>query len=150
MEENEKYPQLKFKEPKLRCRKSSSGDEVFVPSRGWIVLTPEEWVRRHVVWYLTNTLRVPPTSIIEEYPVELNGQNQRADIVVYGPDAKPWLLVECKAPSVAIDRSVLDQAVRYNSVVGAQIVILTNGVDTDSYALTDSNRYVRCSIPATE
>ena len=98
--------------------------------RGWLILTPEEWVRRHVVGYLVECKGVPPTSIREEYPVELNGQPQRADIVVFGPDAKPALLVECKAPEVAVDSEVVSQAVRYNSIVRAPTLMVTNGLVT--------------------
>ncbi len=111
-------------------RSSDGGVEVFVPLRGWLVLTPEEWVRRHVVGYLVECKGVPPTSIREEFPVELNGQPQRADIVVFGPDAKPALLVECKAPEVAVDSEVVAQAVRYNSIVRAPKLMVTNGLVT--------------------
>ena len=57
---------------------------------------------------------------------------QRADVVVCGRNGKPCLLAECKAPDVALEeeqraRSVLAQAVRYNSIVGARYVLLTNG-----------------------
>jgi hypothetical protein len=38
------------------------------------------------------------------------------------------MLVECKAPDMKIDRSVIDQATRYNMVVGARYIILTNGL----------------------
>ncbi len=116
----------------MRCRRGATDGEVevFVPLRGWLVLTPEEWVRRHVVAHLTERMGVPPTSISEEHPVLLNGQHQRADIVAYGPDSKPWLLVECKAPDVAIDDQVVAQAVRYNSVVGAAQIMVTNGIET--------------------
>jgi hypothetical protein len=132
LEKNEKkYPQLNFPPIRLKVRRSSDGGvEVFVPLRGWLVLTPEEWVRRHVVAYLVESKGVPPTSISEEYPVMLNGQPQRADIVAFGPDAKPALLVECKAPDVAIDEQVVAQAVRYNSVVGATHIMVTNGLET--------------------
>ena len=67
----------------------------------------------------------------------LNGQPQRADIVVIGRDGKPLMLVECKAPDVRITRAVLSQAVRYNSVVGARYVILTNGIDHFCYEFRD-------------
>lgn len=120
---------------------------MWVPTRGWLVLTPEEWVRRHVVAHLVERMGVPITSIVEEYPVLLNGQNQRADIVVVGPDAKPWLLVECKAPEVAIDRDVVAQAVRYNSVVGASQILLTNGVVVVAYTTSDGLQYSPCAFP---
>ena len=57
----------------------------------------------------------------------VNGQPQRADVVVVGDSAEPLVLAECKAPEIRIDERTLSQAVRYNSVLGARFVILTNG-----------------------
>lgn len=134
MIDNEKYPLLIFPAAPLRLRHKGGVVEVFVPTRGsWLPLTPEEWVRRHVVHFLQEVHSVPPTHIAEEYPVPLNGQNQRADIVAVGPDMKPWIVVECKAPSVALDDGVVAQAVRYNSVLGAPYIVVTNGLSERSY-----------------
>ena len=86
--------------------------------------------------------------MITEYPVMLNGQSQRADIVVVGCDAKPLLLVECKAADVDIDQGVLDQAVRYNSVVGARFLMLTNGLKTFCLESLGEGRYTKLtSLP---
>ena len=53
---------------------------------------------------------------------------QRADVVVVGDRAEPLLLAECKAPGIPVGRQTLAQAVRYNSVLGARYIILTNGL----------------------
>ena len=126
--------------------KSEEGEKFIWDSlRGkWLVLTPEEWVRRHVVDFLCTRHSVPPTHIAEEYPVVLNGQPQRADVVVFGPDMKPWIVVECKAPTVALDERVVAQVVRYNSVLGAPYVVVTNGLEERSYALTEQGTYRPC------
>ena len=145
MVDNEKYPSLIFPTPTLRLQRKGEVVEVFVPTRGcWLELTPEEWVRRHVVDFLCTRHSVPPTHIAEEYPVVLNGQPQRADVVVFGPDMKPWIVVECKAPTVALDERVVAQVVRYNSVLGAPYVVVTNGLEERSYALTEQGTYRPC------
>ena len=100
-------------------------------------LTPEEWVRRHLVSYLVTGCGAPLGRIVEEYAVPLNGQPQRADAVVVGADCRPLLVAECKAADVAIDRRVWEQAVRYNSVVGARYVVLTNGLTHYCYEQRD-------------
>ena len=116
--------------------------------RQYVALTPEEWVRRHVIEYLINWCGVELQRVITEYPVMLNGQSQRADIVVVGCDAKPLLLVECKATDVDIDQGVLDQAVRYNSVVGARFLMLTNGLKTFCLESLGEGRYTKLtSLP---
>ena len=96
--------------------------------RRWLVLTPEEWVRRHLIAYLVSHCGVLPKRIVQEYAVPVNGQPQRADVVVVGDSAEPLVLAECKAPEIRIDERTLSQAVRYNSVLGARFVILTNGL----------------------
>ena len=130
-------PKLIFPSADLRLRSTTRGREVWCETRRqWLVLTPEEWVRRHLVAWLVAEQGVPPMSIVEEYPVLLNGQPQRAEVVVVGRDAHPLLLAECKAPEVKIDQSVLDQAARYNAVLGARYLLLTNGLKLFLYELT--------------
>lgn len=136
-------PKLNYPAIRLRARRSASGrTEVFDAVRGrWLVLTPEEWVRRHVVEYMLSECGYQPQQIVEEYPVNINGMSQRADIVAIGSDAKPMVVVECKEPNVRIDRSVLDQAVRYNSILGCRYIVLTNGITTFCYILREDGRY---------
>ena len=95
--------------------------------RKWLVLTPEEWVRQHVIGWLVSEKHIPELRISQEYPVNINGQHQRADIVVIDERAQPLILVECKAPEVDIDNEVVMQAIRYNSIVQARYIVLTNG-----------------------
>ena len=149
MEDNEKYTDFVFAPHLSRTRRGASGEvEVWAAVRGvWLRLTPEEEVRRRVVRHLVERLGVPPTHIVEEYPVNLNSQPQRADIVVVGKDLKPWLVVECKAPEVEITQSVIDQVVRYNSVIGAPQVMVTNGCTVKAYAITEKGCYVECAFP---
>ena len=92
------------------------------------MLTPEEWVRQHLIRLLVERGGVPPGNVSQEYPVALSGAAQRADVVVTGRDGRPCLLAECKAPDVPLGREVFAQAVRYNSVVAAPYVLITNGL----------------------
>ena len=48
----------------------------------WLVLTPEEWVRRHLIAYLETGCGAARRRIVQEYPVAMNGAPQRADVVV--------------------------------------------------------------------
>lgn len=93
----------------------------------WLRLTPEEWVRQHTIAWLIQHYGIPALRISQEYPVNINGQHQRADIVVINDFAKPHILVECKAPDVEINEEVVLQAMRYNSVIKARYMLLTNG-----------------------
>ena len=122
-------PKLQFPPIQLRGRRVEGKAQIWDDLRQmWLVLTPEEWVRQHLVAHLIHRCGAAPLRLVEEYPVSLNGQAQRADVVVVNDHARPFLLAECKAPEVAITRATLDQAVRYNSVLGARYLILTNGL----------------------
>ena len=112
-------PKLNFPAIRLRARRRGDGVEVWDSLRGiYLVLTPEEWVRQHLIAYLTAYCGVQPKRIVQEYAVALNGQPQRADVVVVGG----------QAPCTPVNGRTLAQAVRYNSVLGARYVILTNGL----------------------
>ena len=122
-------PKLNFPAIRLRARCRGDAVEVWDSLREtYLVLTPEEWVRQHLVAYLVTHCGVPPKRIVEEYAVALNGQAQRADVVVVDDAAEPLLVAECKAPGIPVGRQTLAQAVRYNSVLKARYVVLTNGL----------------------
>ena len=123
------FPKLNFPAIRLRARRRGGQVEVWDDLRGiYLVLTPEEWVRQHLIRLLVERGGVPPGNVSQEYPVALSGAAQRADVVVTGRDGRPCLLAECKAPDVPLGREVFAQAVRYNSVVAAPYVLITNGL----------------------
>lgn len=94
----------------------------------YVVLTPEEWVRQHVVHYLIEVKNYPPALIAVEREIDLYGLHRRFDIVVFNREGNPWLLIECKAPTIHLTRQVFDQAFRYNITLAAPYVAVTNGV----------------------
>jgi len=96
--------------------------------RKHVVLTPEEWVRQHVVHYLTDHLGYPRGLLALERGLRYNRRQKRTDLLALDSRGQPLLLVECKAPSVAIDAAVARQATTYNQTVGAPLLLLTNGL----------------------
>ena len=93
-----------------------------------IVITPEEWVRQHFVQYLIKQKKYPKTLIKLEGGHKLHGMPKRSDIVVFNKDGRKILLVECKAPGVAITQKVFDQIARYNMVHKIELLAVTNGL----------------------
>ena len=96
--------------------------------RKHVVLTPEEWVRQHVVHYLINHLGYPRGLLALERGLHYNQRRKRTDLLALDPAGRPLLLVECKAPAVALDAAVARQAATYNQTVGAPLLLLTNGL----------------------
>ncbi len=132
------FPKLNLPGCRLRFSVRGGRDHVWDPLRGrWLVCTPEEWVRRHVIGWLTGERGVPAQLVVQEYPVCICGMPQRADIVVMGGDMRPLLLVECKSAGVAPDEEACRQAFRYNDVVGARWVMVTNGLEHRFFEFDD-------------
>ena len=74
-------PKLNFPAIRLRARRREGQVEVWDDLRGiYLVLTPEEWVRRHLIAYLVSHCGVLPKRVVQEYAVPVNGQPQRADV----------------------------------------------------------------------
>src|SRR5204863_9718286 len=68
----------------------------------FVVLTPEEWVRQHFVNYLIQHLQYPKSLIKIEGGLTFNQLQKRSDIVVFDRFAKPWMVIECKAPTLRL------------------------------------------------
>lgn len=94
----------------------------------YIQITPEEWVRQHCVQFLMSELHVPQSVINVEKQIQLNGRTKRYDIVVFSSSGAILLLIECKAPAVALSQKTLDQIAQYNSVINSKYLMLTNGL----------------------
>ena len=122
-------PPLTLPPAALTLREGEAFTEVFCRSRKkYVKLEPEEWVRQHWLAYLTDALGYPPGLVAVECPLKLNGMKRRADIVCHDRQGKPLLMVECKAPDVALDEKVYQQAARYNMVLQVPVLVISNGV----------------------
>jgi len=93
----------------------------------FVLLTPEEWVRQHVLSDLIDK-GISKTRLSVEKQFEVMGQKKRFDVVVAGKNASIALLVECKAPTVAITQATFDQIARYQLALNASYLMLTNGM----------------------
>ena len=125
------YPVLKYEGVNIRL-KCAGLSEVHIfdnVRKKWLLLTPEEWVRQHVVSYLVYNRKYPTSFISLEKEIELNGTRKRYDIVVYDKRMKPFVIVECKAFDVKLNNEVMEQAMRYNLVLRVPYVMLTNGAN---------------------
>ena len=105
------------------------GLEVYdILRRKWVALTPEEWVRQHFVHFLITHSDFPASFMANEVALKLNDTARRADTMVYTRDLRPLCVVEYKAPEIVLTQKVFDQIARYNSVVEAPFLIVSNGM----------------------
>ena len=128
----------------LKIRENGSQQEVFDPVRQkWVVMTPEERVRQVFILYLLNVKQLPLSHLSVEHTVTVNGMTQRYDLVVFGNDLQPWMMVECKAPHVKLTQKVADQAARYNTVLRAPLICVTNGMEQRVFEIDFENKRIR-------
>lgn len=85
----------------------------------YLVLTPEEWVRQHVVRFLMEEKKYPASLIALEKQLIINNLKRRTDIVVFNKEGKPHIIVECKATNIKINQDTFDQIARYNLKLNA-------------------------------
>lgn len=121
---------LNFSTFEFRFKSSENKTLIFdVIRKKYILLTPEEWVRQHVVHFLINEKGYSQSLINVEKKLAVNGRLKRYDVVVFNSDGSVELLVECKAPAVSVTQDTFDQIARYNMVLNARFLMVTNGID---------------------
>jgi len=121
---------LNFPSFMFRFKNSENKVAIFDEIRKkFIILTPEEWVRQHVVHYLLQDKKYPKSYINVEKIIKINNLNKRYDIVVYQPNGEVFLLIECKAPEITINQQTFDQIARYNLVLNAKYLMVSNGLN---------------------
>jgi hypothetical protein len=98
----------------------------------YVVLTPEEWVRQHVIQYLIDN-GYSKNLIKIETGFSVGELHKRADIICYKNDGEPFLLVECKNPFEKLNEDVAIQISTYNKSVRAKFIMLTNGMKSLYY-----------------
>lgn len=130
-------PSLKWPAAPLRTRQADNGklEVLCLARRKWVILEPEEWVRQHVLHHLNDQLGYPLGCMSVEHQLTLNGMSRRADIVAFTPDGAPHVLVECKAPNVALNQETVNQAARYNLVLNVPVLLVTNGLKHAAFGL---------------
>ena len=120
--------QLNFPIYNFRLKNSENKVSIFDEIRKkFIILTPEEWVRQHVVRFLLEEKKYPKSLINVEKVLIVNGLRKRYDVVVFNPDGSIFVLVECKAPEIKTAQATFDQIARYNLALKAQFLMVTNG-----------------------
>ncbi len=92
--------------------------------KGWFSAFPEEKVRQLAIAFLIEELKVPSIYIAPEWKIN---KSLRADIVVFGIDLKPKLVVECKAPDKSINPATWLQLFEYIEKLRPKYLWLTNG-----------------------
>ena len=119
--------------PKIDIKLTKKNDEIYV----WdifrnkrLLVTPEEWVRQHVLHFFVNHKNVPKSLIASEFSINVNKLSRRCDGVVFSREGNPLAIIECKAPNINLTEHVFHQVAQYNFNLKVKWLILTNGLTT--------------------
>lgn len=122
---------LALKYPLFNTKLKKQKNQTFIfdeVRKKWLLLTPEEWVRQHLIHYLILEKKYPVSLISIEKEIILNDLKKRYDIVIYNKQLMPVVVIECKAPYIELDKTVVEQALRYNLILKAKYLMISNGV----------------------
>ena len=97
--------------------------------RKYVALTPEEWVRQHFVHFLIGEKGYPPTLLANEVSLKVGEKKLRADTVLYDRDLRPRMIVEYKAPTIALTQKVFEQIATYNLLLHVDFIVVSNGLE---------------------
>lgn len=122
-------PKLNFEEEfDFKIKQDKDTFFIYDPVRKiWLHLTPEEWVRQHWIQYFHKVKKKNFSSLILEKKLILNGTTKRIDLLVT-EKTEAKILVECKAPNIKLTQNHFEQIARYNTIIEAKEIILSNGL----------------------
>jgi len=72
----------------------------------------------------------------------IHGVNRRTDILVHDDYGQPLMIVECKAPHIAIDQKTVSQIANYNFALQAPYLMLSNGTDNHLFHIDTEKKTV--------
>ena len=113
---------------RLRRDKQGSVQVYDVLRHRYVRLTPEEMVRQCFVNYLTAYRSYPQALMGNEIEFRVGEKKLRCDTVLYDGEGRPKMIMEYKAPDVAITEKVLHQVLSYNAILRVPYIIMTNGL----------------------
>ena len=120
---------LNFPPYSFKIKKEKEKLFIFCRTRKrYISLTPEEWVRQHFTEFLISEKNYPPALLANEVQIELNGLRKRCDTLVYNRHGEIVMIIEYKAPDIAITQKTFDQIAVYNMRLNVRYLVVSNGL----------------------
>jgi type I site-specific restriction endonuclease len=136
--------ELNFPAYQFQLNRVEEKSYIFDPIRKkWVVLTPEEWVRQHLILFLVQTKKYPASLLAVERLITFNKLKKRFDLLLFNKTGKPEMLIECKAPEVNLSKETLFQIATYNMVFKVPYLFISNGLNHLLFQLNEEGNYVR-------
>ena len=118
--------------PKTKLTITKNGEKLLVNClirKKRVVLSPEEWVRQHLIALFVDSLSYPKGLISVEKQIKYGSLDKRWDLAVFKNNQDCFLLVECKAPNIEISKAVLEQSLVYYKKLQADYLLMSNGIN---------------------
>jgi type I site-specific restriction endonuclease len=130
------FKDLNFPSFEFRIEKAGDKFVIFdVLRKKSVTLTPEEWVRQHMIRYLIDFKRYPKAMIRVESSLKYDKMEKRSDILVYDHQGDPFMVIECKSPEVKLDDKVLHQVAAYSKSLKVKYLGVSNGMKHYCWAI---------------
>lgn len=117
--------------PSFPFQLKKRGDKLYISCivrKKDILLTPEEWVRQNILYYLIQNQGYPLSLLAVEKQLLVNGLKKRFDLLVYNKKLEPILLGEFKSSDTQLDENTLKQIVNYNKAIRVKNLLISNGI----------------------
>ena len=109
----------------------------------YLLLTPEEWVRQHILHYLIHYLSYPKGLFRLEKKINGMREYYRPDIVLCDKFGIARMIIECKSPSIVLTDTTLGQIMRYNRQLCVNFLLITNGITHFCWQLSTHAQQVK-------
>jgi len=126
------YPIVALNLPKTELQIKQKGEKLYVNClirKKAIILTPEEWVRQHLIAFFIKELSYPQGLMSVEKNIKYGDLDKRWDLAVFNTNQDCFLLMECKAPNVKITKTVFEQSLLYYKKLQADYLVMSNGLN---------------------
>ena len=126
------YPIVALDLPKTELQIKQKGEKLYVNClirKKAIILTPEEWVRQHLIAFFIKELSYPQGLMSVEKNIKYGNLDKRWDLAVFNTNQDCFLLMECKAPNVKITKTVFEQSLLYYKKLQADYLVMSNGLN---------------------
>lgn len=121
--------ELNLPPSELRLRDAEGRRQVYdILRRHFVTLTPEEWVRQHFVHFLIGHKGYPKGLLANEVELRVGEKRLRCDTLLYDKALQPQMILEYKAPTIAITQRVFNQIAAYNLILHVDYLIVSNGL----------------------
>ena len=139
---------VNYPQPSFKLKREGGKQYLFDAIRKiWVLVNDEEWVRQNFIQYMVQELHYPSSMIAVEKEISLYDLKKRFDILVYDRQHQPWMMIECKAPSVELKGGVLEQLLRYHISIPVSFLVITNGNNTYAWEKRSTNLQALNKMP---